>query len=101
MSQPPEQGPEQGPQDPYAPLIVMLSKGPQSAYVRHHAVESLNFHISALIYAAVCVVLIFVIIGIPLLIALGVFYLVVVIMGTVAAPAGRPFRYPLTIRFVS
>ena len=34
-----------------APLIVMLVKGNDSAFVRRHSVESLNFQISILIYA--------------------------------------------------
>ncbi|MDQ1702241.1 MAG: uncharacterized protein QOF57_1493 [Frankiaceae bacterium] len=83
-----------------APLVVLLAKGNLSPYVRMHAVESLNFQISALIYAAVSLVLILVLIGVPMLIALGIFYLVTVILGTVAASAGKPYRYPLTIRFV-
>ena len=32
------------------PLIVMLTKGNESAYVRRQAVESLNFQLSILIY---------------------------------------------------
>lgn len=57
-----------------APLAVLLFKGNDSAFVRRHAVESLNFQITALIYAAICVVLAFVLIGFVLLIALGALY---------------------------
>jgi hypothetical protein len=83
------------------PLVVMLVAGPRSAYVRRHAVDALNFNISILIYVAIGVVLAFVLIGIPMLIATGILYLVAVIRGALAASRGEEYRYPLTIRFVS
>jgi len=84
-----------------APLIVLLVFGPRSAYVRAHAVESLNFNLTWLLYAIVGVALAFLLIGIPILIALGIAYLVLVIIASVRANNGEFFRYPLTIRFVS
>ena len=84
-----------------APLIVLLVFGPRSAYVRAHAVESLNFNLTWLLYAIIGVVLAFLLIGIPILIALGIAYLVLVIIASVRANNGEFFRYPLTIRFVS
>lgn len=93
-----------------APLIVMLAKS-GSPFVRRHAVESLNFQISVLIYVlvggVVAVVVAFVTVGlgllviVPVAIALGVAWLVVVILATVKASRGEDYRYPLTIRFVS
>jgi uncharacterized Tic20 family protein len=83
------------------PLIVMLTKGRESAFVRRHAVESLNFQISLLVYLAISALLIIVVIGIFMLIALGIFALVEIILATVAASNGREFRYPLTFRLVS
>lgn len=84
-----------------APLVVMLTKGNDSPYVRRHAVESLNFQINALIWIGVSVLLWIVLIGFVMLLAYGIFYTIVVIMGGVAASRGREFRYPLTIRFVT
>jgi uncharacterized Tic20 family protein len=84
-----------------APLFVMVTKGKESEFVRRHAVESLNFQLNALIWIAVCVVLFLVLIGIFLLAAFGIYYLIAVIMGSLAASKGRRFRYPLIIRFVS
>jgi uncharacterized Tic20 family protein len=84
-----------------APVIVMFTKGKDSQFVRRHAVESLNFQINALIWIAVSVVLFLVVIGIFLLIAFAIYYLIIVIMGGVAASQGREFRYPLIIRFIS
>jgi hypothetical protein len=83
------------------PLVIMLTKGKDSPFVRRHAVESLNFQISVLIYAAVSAVLVLVLIGIALLLALAVFYVVVVVLATVKAANGQEYRYPLTLRLVS
>ena len=84
-----------------APLIIMLTKGNDSAFVRRHAVESLNFQISLLIYLVVSFILVFVLIGFVLMIAVGIFALVVIILATVKASNGEEYRYPLCIRFVS
>ena len=83
------------------PLTVMLIAGPRSAFVRRHAVEALNFNISVLIYVAVAAVLSLVLIGIPMLIAIGVLYVISVIRGAIAASRGEEFRYPLTLRLVN
>lgn len=82
------------------PLVIMLTKGTESSYVRRNAVESLNFQISLYIYALVCFVLVFVLIGFFLLLALAVFALVAIILATVKAANGEEFRYPLCIRLV-
>jgi uncharacterized Tic20 family protein len=84
-----------------APLIVMLTFGERSAYVRRHAVEALNFNLSWAIYTIVAFILAFLLIGIPILIALAIGYVVLIVMASVKAQGGEPFRYPLTIRFVS
>lgn len=83
------------------PLIVLLVKGNESAYVRRQAVESLNFQLSVLIYAIVSFVLIFVVIGFVLLPLVGLFWLVFTILGSVRAARGEEYRYPVTIRMVS
>jgi len=87
-----------------APLAVLLLKGNESAFVRRHAVESLNFQINALVYTVVLVLLLFALVGfllLPLVPVYAVFYLIFVILGAVRASAGEDFRYPLTIRFIS
>jgi len=84
-----------------APLIVLLAKGNDSAFIRRHAVESLNFQINALVYIVVFALLIFVVIGLVLLPLYGIFYLVAVILGSVKASNGQEFRYPFTLRLVS
>jgi uncharacterized Tic20 family protein len=84
-----------------APLVVLLVFGQRSAFVRAHAVESLNFNLTWLLYAVVAVILAFLLIGIPILVALGIAYVILVIIASVRANNGEFYRYPLTIRFIS
>lgn len=83
------------------PLVIWLIKRDEFSLVDDQGKESLNFQISATIYAIVSAILILVIVGIFLLIALAIFWLVVVIIASVKANQGERFRYPLAIRFIS
>jgi uncharacterized protein len=82
------------------PLIVLLVRGDQSRFVRQHAVEALNFNLTVLIYIVISVILALLLIGLVMLVALGILYVVAVIIGAVRASSGEMYRYPLTIRFV-
>ncbi|MBA2324864.1 MAG: DUF4870 domain-containing protein [Pseudonocardiales bacterium] len=83
------------------PLVVMLVQGPKSPYVWANAVEALNFNLSILIYGIVSSVLIVLLIGIPMLFAVGIAWLVFTIIAGVKTSNGEPYRYPLTIRLVT
>jgi uncharacterized Tic20 family protein len=83
------------------PLVVLLVKGKESAFVRRHAVESLNFQITLLIYLVVSVILAFVLIGFFLLAAVAILALVTIILATMKASEGQDYRYPLCLRMVS
>ena len=83
------------------PLLVLLIKGNDSQWIRRQSVESLNFQISILIYAIVSAILIIVLVGLVLLPAVGIFWLIFTIIGSVKASSGEDYRYPLTIRMVS
>jgi uncharacterized Tic20 family protein len=83
------------------PLVVLLAKGKASAYVRHHAIESLNFQLTALGAGIVVGVLSFVYVGLILLPFVVIGYIVLVIMGGIAAYRGDLYRYPVSIRLIS
>jgi uncharacterized Tic20 family protein len=88
------------------PLVIWLVYRYRSDFVRRHALESLNFQLSLLIYTAVAVVLILITFGlgvliiIPLVVIGAVAALVFIILATMAASSGGEYRYPLTIRLV-
>jgi uncharacterized Tic20 family protein len=83
------------------PLLVMLIQGPKSPFVRAHAVEALNFNISVTIYFVVSFILVFAIVGLLLMPAVLITWLVCTIIATVKASKGEFYRYPLTIRLVT
>src|SRR4030095_7053996 len=84
----------------FGPLIVWILKRAEAAEIDAHGKESLNFQISMLIYDAIAVILCFVLIGIPILIALWVANTVLVIIASVKASEGKFYQYPFTIRLI-
>ncbi len=83
------------------PLVIYLIYKDSSPFTRHHAAEALNFHITLTIAMIVSIPLIFLFIGIPLFFAVVVAGIVLGIIAAVAASRREPYRYPLTIHFVS
>ncbi len=82
------------------PLIVWLLKRAEMPSVDAHGKESLNFHLSILIYGLVltfgtCFI------GWFLVIPLAIFQIVCTILAAIKASEGGFYRYPLTIRLVT
>nr|WP_274387843.1 DUF4870 domain-containing protein [Salsipaludibacter albus] len=86
------------------PLIVWLVKKDDSRFVRHHAVEALNFNLSLLLYTLLMVMVGLTIVGlvvaIPAAVIGLVLWFVASIVAAVKAQRGEAYRYPLTIRLV-
>jgi uncharacterized Tic20 family protein len=82
------------------PLILWLVKKEESEFVDDQGKESLNFQISITIYAFVAALLAIILIGILLLIAVGIFSLVMIVVAAVKASSGEKYRYPLTLRLI-
>lgn len=81
-----------------APIVALLTKGKESAFVRQQALESLNFQITLVI--AFCIATGLAIVGIglffyPVILLAG---LVLVLLASVRSYQGVAFRYPLTFR---
>jgi uncharacterized Tic20 family protein len=84
-----------------APLVVYLVKKDSSPFVRQHAAEALNFHLTLLIAFVVSAVLVIVLIGLLLLFVVFLVGAVFSVIAAIAAGKGEQYRYPMTIRFVS
>lgn len=85
-----------------APLIIyLINKDTSNNFATEHAKESLNFQLSFTLYYIIGFILMLLIVGIFIVAALGILQLVFVIIATVKAANGEPFRYPMTIRFIS
>lgn len=82
------------------PFIVWLIKKNESSYLDIQGRELLNFQLSYLFYALLSFPLCFILIGVPLLFAIGVATVVLTIVGIVRSSEGRVYRFPLTIRLL-
>jgi uncharacterized Tic20 family protein len=82
------------------PLIVYLVKRESSIYLAAHAREVLNFHISLFVYCLVTFPFVFILIGIPIYILIGLTALICSIIGAMRASDGLLYHYPLTFRLV-
>jgi uncharacterized Tic20 family protein len=83
------------------PLIVYLVKKDEHPFIADQSREALNFNISVFIYIIAAAVLILLFIGILLLPAVAIAWLVLTIIAAIRANNGEAYRYPLTIRLVS
>lgn len=82
------------------PLVVMLTRGKESAWVNAQAKEALNFQITVTIALAVSALLMLACIGAVLLPVVGVAALIFTVIGAIKANEGQLYRYPLTLRLV-
>ncbi len=80
-----------------APLIIYLMKKDESAFVREHAKESLNFQITVLI---ACIVLAITIIGLLLIWLVLLLSLVFVIIATIKTNEGKLYKYPFSLKLI-
>ena len=93
-----------------APLVVMLVKQDRP-FVRRHAVESLNFQLSLLLYSVAGVVVAFfvvvltlgvgLLVVLPVVLVIALLALVFIVRATMRAGNGEDYRYPLSLRFIS
>ena len=83
-----------------APLIIWTLKKDEYPHVNDQGKEAINFQLSITVYILISVVLVFVIIGIPLLIILGIFSLIMTVIAALNANDGNKYRYPFTIKFI-
>ncbi len=83
------------------PLVIYLLYRDRSPFVRSQSLEALNFQITLAIGYVISVVLIFLLIGIPMLVVLGIVSIVFQIIAAIAANRGEDYRYPFALRLVS
>ena len=84
-----------------APLVVWLVFKDRSQYLDRTGKEALNMQISYLLYGLVAGISIILLVGLLLLPAVGLAWLVLMIVATVKVANHEDYRYPAIIRFVS
>ena len=82
------------------PLLLWLLKKDDMPSLDVHGRNAMNWVLSSLIYGAGCFLLSFVIVGIPMLFALGALCVVFPIVAGIKANDGKVWGYPLSIRFL-
>ena len=75
-------------------------KKPSLPGIDAHGINVINWIISLIVYSVVSAILIFAIIGIPMLMALGLVSVVFPIIAAIKANNGEVWKYPLSISFV-
>ncbi len=84
------------------PLILWLSNKEKVYQMDAHGKNILNFQISLLIYALICIPLIFLLgLGILGLIILGIISIIFPIINAIKASNGETPKYPLSLNFIS
>ena len=81
------------------PIVLWQVMKNESAAIDRHGRVVANWVVSELIYYAVAALLSFIIIGIPLAVAVGIIGLIFPIIGGVKASKGELWEYPLSIKF--
>ena len=81
-------------------LIIYLTKGTESPYVKEEAKEALNFQITLAIAYVVSTVLIIVLIGLVMMMAVWVVSVIFMIRAAMAVNNGNAYRYPVNIRLI-
>ena len=83
------------------PLVVWLIKRTEMPLVDTHGKRALNFQITVTIAALVCIPLMFLLIGIPLVIAIGVGALILTIIAVVKVSNGElDYKYPWSLQLL-
>lgn len=89
---------------PYAgfvlPIVMWISNKDQNQVINQHGKNIVNWLISGTIYAIAAGILTIILIGIPLLVAVGICAVIFPIIGAVKASNDEIWQYPLTIQFL-
>ena len=83
-----------------APLIIWLIKKEEMSFVEDQAKEVMNFQISMTIYLLISGIMCFILIGIPFVIGLGIFNVIITIIAVIKANDGKSNRYPINLKLI-
>lgn len=81
------------------PIVLWQVKKKDSEVINMHGIIVTNWILTAVIFGVVFTILTYIIIGIPLLLALAVTSIIFAIIGGIKANNGEIWPYPLSIKF--
>ena len=79
-----------------APIVIWQIKKEEFPSIDAHGKNIVNWMINAFIAACICVPLVFIVIGIPLLVAISIAHVVFAVIGALKANDGTVWEYPCT-----
>ncbi len=82
------------------PLVIWLIKKEEFPMVAEHGKEAVNFQITVALIGIVCAMLILIFIGLLLLPALAIYWIVFTIIAAMKANEGESYQYPFTLRLI-
>ena len=82
------------------PLVIWLIKKDESSYINYHGREYMNFFISYTVYTLISGILVFLVIGLFMLWAVGIIAIVFTIVGALKAYEGKEYRIPYIFRLL-
>jgi uncharacterized protein len=82
------------------PLVVWMLKRENYPLVADQGREALNFQLTLLLSGVAAVALALLLVGFLLLLAIAVYGVVMVVVASIKASEGIPYRYPLSLRLV-
>ena len=89
------------------PLVIWLIRRDDDPFIAGHALEALNFNLMAFAIVAAGIFFGIITLGlglllvVPVLLLLGVVWLIWTIQATLAASRGETYRYPISVRLIS
>ncbi|MDB5336327.1 MAG: hypothetical protein JWN70_1946 [Planctomycetaceae bacterium] len=81
------------------PIVIWQLKKDELPGLDAHGKNAVNWLISKMIYVVICVLLMFVVIGFPLLALLGLLGIIFPIVAAIKAKNGETWKYPMAISF--
>lgn len=82
------------------PVLIYLWKKEEVPEMEQHFTDVINFQISIIVYIFVSILAIMLVVGIILLPLIGILSTILIILNTIRVLNGKPYEYPLTIRFI-
>jgi transcriptional regulator with XRE-family HTH domain len=84
----------------FPPLLIWLWKKDQIVDLDKHAKDVINFQLSMWIYLFASMLLVFLIIGVPLLIFLGIASSIIIVLNSIKVLNKQPYKYPYSRKFL-
>lgn len=84
----------------FGPLLVWLIKRETHPFVDDQGREALNFQINIFLYYFLGGLLVLLLVGFLVLLLIPLYQVVMILVAAIQSQDGKPFRYPLILRFV-